>query len=179
MNFKLIFFFIFTYVNIYANSVYDLNLLILQSKVFPKVILADYNINEKVIDNKIVFTILYEEIDTNIANKFKKMIEQNYPKLKEYEVELRLLQYKDFSQKIQLDTAYIFLLGKEKEITEISKFITNNKRLSFSYDKNYVDYGVIFGLEISSTVSLLLNLNSLKQSQINLENSIFKVTKIK
>jgi hypothetical protein len=179
MNFKLIFFFIFTYVNIYANSVYDLNLLILQSKVFPKVILADYNINEKVIDNKIVFTILYEEIDTNIANKFKKMIEQNYPKLKEYEVELRLLQYKDFSRKTQLDTAYIFLLGKEKEITEISKFITNNKRLSFSYDKNYVDYGVIFGLEISSTVSLLLNLNSLKQSQINLENSIFKVTKIK
>lgn len=179
MNFKLILFLIFTYVNIYANSVYDLNLLTLQSKVFPKVILSDYNINEKTIDNKIVFTILYEEIDTNIANKFKKMVEKNYPKLKEFDVEIRLLEYKNFSQNTKLDSAYFFLLGEEKKIIEISKVIIDGNRLSFCYDKNYVDYGVIFGLEISSTVSLLLNLNSLKQSKMNLENSIFNVTKIK
>ena len=132
---KLLLFLIFAYSSIFANSVYDLNLLSLQSKVFPKVVLADNDINEKVVDNKIVLTILYEEIDAHIAYTFKKMIEQNYPKLKDFEVTLRLLQYKDFSQKTQLDTAYIFLLGKEKYVTEISHFITKNKRLSFSYDK--------------------------------------------
>lgn len=179
MTFKLLLFLIFAYSSIFANSVYDLNLLRLQSKVFPKVVLADYDINEKVVDNKIVFTILYEEIDTNIAYKLKNMIEQNYQKLKEFELELRLLQYKDFSQNEQLGTAYIFLLGKEKYITAISHFVAKNKRLSFSYDKSYIKYGAIFGLEISATVSLLLNFESLKQSKIKLENSIFKVAKIK
>lgn len=176
---KIVFIFFIFLTQLYANSVYDINILTLQSKVFPKVILADNNISEKILDNNLSITILYEEIDTNIAIKFKKMIELNYPKLKEYDVLVKLLEYKNFSSNAQLDSAYIFLLGEKKDIIDISKITTDKNRLSFCYDKSYIESGVIFGLEISSTVSLLLNLNNLKQSKITLENSIFNVAKIK
>lgn len=178
MSFR-IFLLLFICINLSANSAYDLTILTLQSKVFPKIILADKDISEKLINNTIEITILYEEIDIVIVNRLKKSIEENYPKLKDFDVVIKTLEYQDFSKITPLSSAYFFLSGKEKDIVQISDFIIKNKRLNFCYEKNYIDLGIIFGLEISSSVSLLLNLNSLKKSEINLENSIFKVTKIK
>jgi hypothetical protein len=178
MNFRILLL-LFICINLSANSAYDLTILTLQSKVFPKIILADKNISKKLINNTIEITILYEEIDIVIVNRLKKSIEQNYPKLKDFDVVIKTLEYKDFSKMSTLSSAYFFLSGKENDIVRISNFIIENKRLSFCYEKNYVDLGIIFGLQISSTVSLLLNFNSLKLSGINLENSIFKVTKIR
>lgn len=181
MIFKHIFLYLllFLSISLSANSSYDLNLLTLQSKVFPKVILADNNISLKLVDNKIKITILYEEIDTLIAKNLKKSIEQNYSKLKDFNLDVELVEYQSFSKENHLSSAYFFLFGKKENIIEISDFIIKNNRLSFSYEKNYIDLGVVFALEISSTVSLLLNLNSLKLSKLDLENSIFKVTKIR
>jgi len=179
MNFKYFLLYLCFSISLYANSAYDLTILTLQSKVFPKIILADKDISEKLINNTLEITILYEEIDVVIANRFKKLILQNYSKLKNFTVVVKVLEYKNFSKSTALSTAYFFLSGKEESIVQVSDFIINNNRLNFSYEKNDIDLGIIFGLEIGSTVSLLLNLNSLKKSKINLDNSILKVTKIR
>lgn len=141
--------------------------------------MADKQLEDKTNGKTIYFTILYDEIDLNIALKFKKMVMQNYQNLNEYQVSVNLLNYQDFVPNKKLSTAYFFLLGDEKQIQAIATNITHNSRLSFCYNNDYLEYGVLFGLEITSKVSLNLNLNQLKKSKIELENSILKVVKIK
>ena len=79
----------------------------------------------------------------------------------------------------KLSTAYILLLGKDEKILEISKILSSNSRLTFAYDNSYLDLGVIFGLAITSKVDILLNIEALKNSKIELQNSIFSVVKIR
>ena len=165
---------------LYAGEVYDLNVLSLQSRVFPKVILTDIDIETKTINNNIIITILYEKIDTQNAIEFQKMIQRNYKTLKDFDLSVKLLEYENFSQQKELSSAYFFLLTDNSEqLVLIANEITKKQRLTFCYDENYLDYGVMMGLDISEKVSLPLNFKSLKQSKIKLQNSIFKVVKIR
>ncbi len=178
MIFKKILLIIFLELSLFANSVYNSNILDLQAKVFPKIILLDNNFEDKLIKNIAVITILYEEIDYNIAETLKEKIEKNYNSLKDYNLEVNISKYSAFDIN-NLSTAYIFLLGKEDKILETSKILTNNSRLSFAYNNSYLDLGVIFGLSITSKVDILLNIEALKNSKIELQNSIFSVVKIR
>ena len=171
MIFKKIFFIIFLKFSLFANSVYNINFLDFQAKVFPKIILLDNNFEKKLIKDKIVLTFLYEEIDYNIAETLKEKIKKNYNFLKDYNLEVNSLKYSEFDIN-NLSTAYMLLLGKEKQIVEITKNLENKNRLSFAYNNSYLDLGVIFGLSITSKVDILLNLEALKNSKIELQNSI-------
>lgn len=144
--------------------------------MFPKIIISDNNFEDKLIENKIVFTILYEDIDYNTAEFFKNKIEKNYNSLKDYTLEVNILKYSEFNIK-NLSTAYLFLLGEKEKISEISQNLGNKSRLSFTYDDRYLNFGVIFGLAIASKVEIFLNLEALRNSKIELQNSIFSVVK--
>ncbi|QKJ26267.1 hypothetical protein [Aliarcobacter cibarius] len=164
--------------SLFANSVYNLNLLDFQAKVFPKIIISDNNFENKLVKNKIILSILYEDIDYDIAEILKDKIEKNYSSLKDYTFEVEILKYNEFDVK-NLSTAYLFLLGKKEKLLEISKILENNNRLSFAYDDSYLKFGLIFGLTISSKIDIFLNIEALKNSKIELQNSIFSVIKIK
>lgn len=173
-----ILFFLFLSITLFANEVYNQNVLNIQSKVFPKIILSDNNIEDKLQENIIVLTILYEDIDLNIAQILKKNIEKNYPSLKNNKFQVVLREYGNF-QNDNLTTAYYFLFGDKQTVTQITNILSQNSRLSFAYDDRYLDYGVIFGLKISAQIDIFLNLQILKESKIELQNSIFNVVKIR
>ena len=164
--------------SLFANSVYNLNLLNFQAKVFPKIIISDNNFEGKLVNNKVVLSILYEDIDYTIAETLKDKIQKNYSSLKDYTFEIEILEYNEFNIK-NLSTAYLFLLGKKEKISEISKILEDNNRLSFAYDDSYLKFGLIFGLTISSKIDIFLNIEALKNSKIELQNSIFSVVKIR
>ena len=178
MIFKRIIFIIFLPFSLFANSAYNSNLLDIQAKVFPKIIISDNDFEDKLIENRVVYTILYEDIDYNTAEILKEKIKKNYNSLKDYTLEVNILKYSEFDIK-NLSTAYLFLLGKEEKISEISKILENKSRLSFAYDDRYLNFGVIFGLAISLKIDIFLNLKALKNSKIELQNSIFNVVKIR
>ncbi len=178
MIFKKIFFIIFLKFSLFANSVYNINFLDFQAKVFPKIILLDNNFEDKLLENSVVLTILYEEIDYSAVEILKDKIEKEYKSLKYYNLKVNVLKYSEFNTN-KLSTAYILLLGKDKKILEISKILSSNSRLTFAYDNSYLDLGVIFGLSITSKVDILLNIEALKNSKIELQNSIFSVVKIR
>ena len=67
--------FLFSITTLCANGIYNSNLLDIQSKVFPKIIIFDKDIEKKILEEKIIFTIFYEEIDYNIALQLKDKIE--------------------------------------------------------------------------------------------------------
>lgn len=177
MIFKTLFF-LFSCVTLFANGVYNENILNIQAKVFPKIILSDNQLGDKLQENKIVLTILYEDIDLNTAQILKEKIEKNYPLLKNNRLEVRLTKYSDF-QSHKLTTAYYFLLGEKQTVVQIANILSQNSRLSFAYDDRYLDFGVIFGLKMSSQIDIFLNLQILKDSKIELQNSIFNVVKFR
>ena len=74
--------------SLFANSVYNLNLLNFQAKVFPKIIISDNNFEGKLVNNKVVLSILYEDIDYTIAETLKDKIQKNYSSLKDYTFEI-------------------------------------------------------------------------------------------
>ncbi|WP_198305784.1 hypothetical protein [Arcobacter vandammei] len=164
--------------SLFANVVYNPKILDIQAKVFPKIIISDNDFEKKLIDNKIVLTLFYEEIDLNTAQSLKEKIEKNYEILKDLPFEVNLQKYSDFRSD-NLSTAYLFLLGKKENITQISNILEKNSRLSFAYDDSYLDFGVIFALKISAKIDIFLNLQALKNSEIELQNSIFNVVKIR
>lgn len=177
MIFRLFLFHLFTIFS-FANGVYNQNILDIQAKVFPKIIIADNNLEKKLINNKIDLIILYEDIDYTTAQILKDKIEKNYETLKDYKLEVKLLKYDKFKSD-NFSTAYYFLLGNKEKIIQISNILSKNSRLSFAYDDDYLDFGVIFGLKISQKIDIFLNLQSLKNSKIELQNSIFNLVKIK
>src|SRR5574344_2626284 len=175
---KKIFFIIFLQFSLFANSVYNINFLDFQAKVFPKIILLDNNFEDKLLENSVVLTILYEEIDYSVVEILKDKIEKEYKSLKDYNLKVNSLKYSEFNRN-KLSTAYILLLGKDEKILEISKILSSNSRLTFAYDNSYLDLVVIFGLSLTSKVDILLDSVALKQSKIELQNSIFSVVKIR
>ena len=178
MIFKKLFLLTCLTLSLFASGVYDSNLLDFQAKVFPKIIISDNDLKSKLLENKVVLTILYEDIDFNTAQNLKENIEKNHKTLKEYSLEVNLLRYDDFESS-NISTAYFFLLGKKDDISRISSNLIQNSRLSFAYDDNYLDFGVIFGLKIRQKIDIFLNLQNLKGSEIELQNSIFNVVIIK
>ena len=116
---KKIFFIIFLQFSLFANSVYNINFLDFQAKVFPKIILLDNNFEDKLLENSVVLTILYEEIDYSVVESLKDKIEKEYKSLKDYNLKVTSLKYSEFNTN-KLSTAYILLLGKDEKILEIS-----------------------------------------------------------
>lgn len=171
--------FLFSITTLCANGIYNSNLLDIQSKVFPKIIIFDKDIEKKILEEKIIFTIFYEEIDYNIALQLKDKIENNYKNLKNIDFQVKLKKIDHFDKKEPLSTAFYFLLADKNKIRLISDFLIANHRLSFSYDDAYLEYGIIFSLKINSQIDLFLNLQELKNSKIELENSIFNTVKFK
>lgn len=165
-------------ISIFGNSVYNPNILDFQAKVFPKIVALDNKIENKLVDNSIVFTILYEDIDLNTAQILKDKIEKNYTNLKNYKLEVKLQEYNSFVE-YDLSTAYCFLLGKKEVILEISTVLSKNSRLSFAYNYDYLDFGVIFGLKIGQKVDIFLKFENLKKSKIELQNSIFNLVNLR
>lgn len=106
---KKIFFIIFLQFSLFANSVYNINFLDFQAKVFPKIILLDNNFEDKLLENSVVLTILYEEIDYSVVEILKDKIEKEYKSLKDYNLKVNSLKYSEFNRN-KLSTAYILLL---------------------------------------------------------------------
>lgn len=178
MIFKIVLF-LFSTITLFASGIYNSNLLDIQAKVYPKIIISDKDVEKKTFEEEIIFTIFYEDIDYNTALILKDKIEKNYKSLKDINLFVKLKRIGDFDKKEPLSTAYYFLLGDKNQISLISNFLVTNNRLTFSYDDTYLEFGVIFSLKINSQIDLFLNLQELRNSKIELENSIFNAVKVR
>ncbi len=163
--------------NLYG-AAYDEKILNLHSKVFPKIILTDKKLNEKLLDEHIIISILYEKVDKDKALELKKAIKKNYPTLNGKNMLVELRTYSNLDKNLSA-TAYYMLRSDKEEILKASSLINKVNRISFSYDNKYLDYGVVMSLHIGKKVSPFINIKALKKSKIELNNNIFKVAKIK
>ena len=73
--------FLFSTITLFASGIYNSNLLDIQAKVYPKIIISDKDVEKKTFEEEIIFTIFYEDIDYNTALILKDKIEKNYRSL--------------------------------------------------------------------------------------------------
>lgn len=157
---------------------YNSGLVDMHAKVFPKILLSDTKIDDKLINGAVKIIILYSDEDITIAYKLKTQMIRLYPLLKEYPFHVILKEYQQFDP-TEDATAYYELLGDKKAILTVNKAAQKNSRITFSYENDYLNYGTLMSLYVSDKVSPYISTEALKQSNIVLDNIIYKIAKIK
>lgn len=157
---------------------YNNTLIDIHAKVFPKMLLSDTKIDEKLDNSTIKIIILYSDEDIIIANKLKTQMIRLYPLLKDHPLHVVLKEYQQFDP-AENTTAYYELFGDKKSIQNVNKSAQKNSRITFSYESDYLDYGTMMSLHVSGKVSPYISADALKQSNIILDNIIYKIAKIK
>ena len=160
----------FLLLNVSATAEIDKSLLLMESKVFPKIIMLDRNLQEK-IDKKsktITIHIYYERGFEKDAEEFASLMKKN---IYGYHVKTVI---SDHVLKT-VPTAYI-IVGSQKYGMKLFKKIKDKKRIVFSLFPAGASYSVVT-LEIGTKVFPLLNMKNLKRIGVKFNPIIYKVAK--
>jgi len=174
---RLIILFLSLFLGAFAEP-YNSSRIEMHAKIFPKILLSDTKIENKLVNGSVKIIVLYSDEDINVANKLKTQMIRFYPFLKEHPLQVVLKEYRDFDPS-EDTTAYYELYGEKKSIINVNKTAQKNSRITFAYESNYLDYGTLMSLYVSDKVSLYISMEALKQSDIVLDNIIYKIAKIK
>ena len=161
-----------------AAQPYKNALINIHAKVFPKILLTDTKLKNKLVDNAIKIIILYSKQDIKTAQKLKSKMLSFYPKIKNHTLNILLQEYNAFEAE-ELATAYYQLLGDKKDIILTNMSAKNKSIITFSYDNSYLNHGTIMSVHIGKKVSPYINIKALKSSEIILNNIIYKIAKVK
>lgn len=173
---RLLLFLLFT-LDLMAGSV-DQLLLKAQAGIFPKIMLLDKDIQNKLQDNKLVLGIVYTKREKRAAEQFKEMLKEEHKnRLGGYRFEARMIDIVDFDADEDVSAYYIFGTG----VSEVSNVVSNavrKKRICFSY--NYRDFAnnVLIGLFVKEKTYIYLNKSALQAYNIKFIPIFYKIVKV-
>ncbi|WP_345980982.1 hypothetical protein [Sulfurimonas sp. HSL3-2] len=155
---------------------YDDVLLKAQASIFPKILLLDKKLDNKLIDGKIVYTIVYNNSDYNVALEIGKYIDLKYKGyLDTYSYTLNFVECSKFSEDTKASAIYILNVnGCVKKIADIAK---EKGVISFSYDIMDLKEGIMFSLLIEQSTILYLNKDTLGTQKIDFVDSLLQIVK--
>ncbi|MEA3352337.1 MAG: hypothetical protein U9Q33_00775 [Campylobacterota bacterium] len=155
---------------------YDDVLLKAQSSIFPKVVLLDKKIEDKLIDNKIVYTIVYDKVDSVTAVSIKDFIDKNFKgQLDIYNYKINLVEINDFSE--QTEASAIYVLNLDEHIEKIATIAKQKGIISFSYGINNLKKGLMFSLVIEKSTVLYLKKDNLYTKKINFVDALLQMVR--
>ncbi len=171
---KKILFLYLTLVNLVFAYTYDDIVLKAQASIFPKIILLDKKIENKLIDNKIVYTIIYDKTDHLTALSIESFINKNFKgKLDKYEYKVNLVDFRDFSADTEASAVYV--LNLNEQIDKIAKISKQKGIISFSYDINNLRKGLMFSLVIEKSTVLYLEKETLFTEKIDFVDALLQM----
>ncbi len=158
---------------------YNYNDLLLQAQasIFPKIILLDRKLENKLINGKIVYTIVYDKKDYLIALEIKEFIDAKYKgKFDKYKYTINLVEFANVTNQTQMTVFYV-LNSSEREIKKIANFAKEKGVISFSYDENNLKNGLLFSLVLEKSTTLYLNKEYLDTRKVDFVNSLLQMIK--
>lgn len=137
----------------------------------------DYKFQEKIQNNTISISIVYNNNEYSDAKKLKSLIENRYKNgLKTYKVKATLVSYQE-SNKLDANIYYLFPTNK-RDIKEIIDQASHNSALTFSYNRDDLNYGVMISLNVAKKIKPLLNLEAIKTHNISLRPVLIDISTI-
>ncbi|MFT5659665.1 MAG: hypothetical protein ACI9TV_000287 [Sulfurimonas sp.] len=155
---------------------YDEVLLKAQASIFPKIMLLDKKLEYKLIDGKIVYTIIYDKSDYFTALDINNFINTKYKGyLDKYAYRINLVEISDFSQRTEASSIYVLHVGKYiKKIATIAK---EKGVISFSYDINNLKNGLMFSLSIEKSIVLYLEKRNIPSQDVDFVDSLLQMVR--
>jgi len=155
---------------------YDDLVLKAQASIFPKIILLDKKIEDKLIDGKIVYTIVYDKTDYDTALSIEKFINKNFKgQLDKYNYEVNLVDFTNFST--QTEASAIYVLNLTEHIENIAAIAREKGIISFSYDINNLKRGLMFSLVIEKSTVLYLEKENLYTKKIDFVDALLQMVR--
>ncbi len=148
---------------------YNYNDLLLKADatIFPKIMLMDKKIKNKLIDNKIIYTIVYSPCDYETALHVKKYIETIFKDhIDKYPYEVDLVEFSHLCLNTKASAFYV-LKSSTQNIKKVANIALQKGIISFSYDINNLKYGLLFSLIIENSTILYLNKEYLHSKNID------------
>lgn len=155
---------------------YDDLVLKAQASIFPKIILLDKKIDSKLIDGKIVYTIIYDKTDYPTALSIEKFIDKNFQgHLDTYEYKINLVDFANFSETTEASAIYV--LNLKEHIETIATIAMRKGIISFSYDINNLKRGLMFSLVIEKSTVLYLKKENLYTKKVDFVDALLQMVR--
>lgn len=169
-------FLFFLFLNLAYGYSYNEVLLKAQASIFPKIILLDKKIKNKLIEGKIVYAIIYEKGDYDTAVEVSKTVDATYNgHFNGYAYEIRLVEFSDLSSNVEASAIYV--LNSDRDIKKAANIALEKGIISFSYDVNNLKEGLLFSLVLEKSTTLYLNKENLVTKKIDFFDSLLQMVK--
>lgn len=166
----------FVFVNLAYSYTYDNLLLKAQASIFPKIIMLDKKLESKLVDGKIIYTIVYEKDDYETAVEIEKFIDAKYNgRFNDYAYKINLVEFSHLSKETQ--TSAIYSLNSEKQIKKVVEIAEQKGVVTFSYDIDNLKNGLLFSLVLEKSTVLYCNKNNLYSQNISFVDSLYRIVK--
>ena len=173
---KKILFLYLTLVSMAFGFNYDDLVLKAQASIFPKIILLDKKIENKLIDGKIIYTIVYDKTDSLTALSIEKFINKNFQgHLDAYDYKINLVELESFSEKTEASAIYV--LNLKDHVENIATLAREKGIISFSYDVNNLKKGLMFSLVIEKSTVLYLKKENLYSEKIDFVDALLQMVR--
>lgn len=173
---RLIFlYFIFTKLLFAYN--YDDLLLQAQSSIFPKIMLLDKKVKNKLVENKLIYTIVYDNNDYDTAlhvKRYTDVILKKHSDTYPYEIHIVDFEHLDTATKA---SAFYVLKSSKKNIEKVARIAREKGVISFSYDIDNLKYGLLLSLIIEKSTVIYLNKENLDTQSIDFVDFLFQMVK--
>lgn len=147
-----------------------------QVSIFPRILLLDKKIEEKLIDGKVIFTVVYEDRDYEIAQTIAKKIDKSYKgHFNGYEYIINLVKFNDLTKDTKATAFYT--LNSSEHIKKVKRIAKKKGVITFSYDTNNLKKGLLFSLVLEKSTVLYLNKESLQTNKIDFVDSLYLIVK--
>lgn len=147
-----------------------------QSSIFPKILLLDKKLNEKLIDGKIIYAIACDDNDYQTAIQIRNLIWDKYKnRLGEYELEIKVIKFSDLSEKTKATA--IYALNSDEGIGKVSRLAERRSIMTFSYDIKNLKHGFLLSLMVEKSTVIYLSKQNLQNHKVDFVDSLYQIVK--
>lgn len=158
---------------------YNRTMMEMQANILPKLLLMDYNFEQKLVDGKIRILILFQPEDKNEAEEFRDALLEKYPEgVRSYPLEVSLSTFSSFSGE-QKASAYYLMEGEARAYKKVVEKASKEELITFCYNPSHVDRGVNTSLSVQRAAKPLINLSSLEKSNIKFRPALMRIAEFK
>lgn len=146
------------------------------AKILPRFVLM--STQKEKIKSDIELCVLHDTLDERIALSLIDKVKTSYPEgMKNYQIKLLHSTYEDIS--VCKNAQLIFMFNTHEEnIQNTLQFSKAHTILTISYDNHLLENGVNISLFLGRKVTPYINVLSLKENAIQLENILLRISKI-